>query len=51
MGKIDKTFKTGRYSNMFDGTVGLFWKSLLDRKEFEEKWEIEFKKNQVSFKF
>jgi hypothetical protein len=24
---------------------------LLDRKEFEDKWELEFKKNQASFKF
>jgi hypothetical protein len=32
MGKIDKTFKKGRYSNMFDGKVGIFWKSLLSRE-------------------
>lgn len=34
MGKIDKTFKKGRYSNMFDGEVGFFWKTLLNRQEF-----------------
>lgn len=31
MGKIDKTFKKGRYSNMFYADVGIFWKSLLTR--------------------
>lgn len=51
MGKIDKTFKKGRYSHMFDGTVGVFWKTLLNRNEFEEKWEKEFEKNKGSFKF
>ncbi len=34
MGKIDKSFKKGRYSNMFDGSVGVFWKTLLSRKQF-----------------
>lgn len=51
MGKIDKTFKKGRYSNMFDGEVGFFWKTLLSKQEFEKKWDEEFKKNQGTFKF
>ena len=38
MGKIDKNFKKGRYSNMFDAGVGIFWKTLLNRQQFEDKW-------------
>jgi DNA-binding transcriptional regulator GbsR (MarR family) len=51
MGKIDKTFKKGRYSNMFDADVGFCWKNLLTRNQFEDKWEEEFNNNKSTFKF
>lgn len=34
MGKIEKSFKLNRYSNMFDGRVGIEKKKFIDRKEF-----------------
>ncbi len=34
MGKIEKQFKRGRYSVMFDPKVGIFWGALINRKQF-----------------
>lgn len=51
MGKIDKTFKKGRYSNMFYPNVGIFWHNLINEKQFYDAWEVEFNKNAPSFKF
>ncbi len=34
MGKIEKNFKLGRYSNMFEKNVGIEKKKFIDRKDF-----------------
>jgi hypothetical protein len=34
MGKIEKNFKLGRYSNMFDLNKGIEMQKFIDKKEF-----------------
>jgi hypothetical protein len=34
MGKIEKNFKLGRYSNMFDKSKGIEKQKFIDKKEF-----------------
>lgn len=51
MGKIEKNFKKGRYSHMFDPEVGIFWKRFLSRADFEKKWDLEFSYHVRDFDF
>lgn len=42
MGKIEKQFKKGRYSNMFRAYVGVQGDKLLNQQEFYEEWDQAF---------
>jgi hypothetical protein len=43
MGKIEKNFKLGRYSNMFTKSTGIEKQKFIDRKEFSELWHNSYK--------
>lgn len=51
MGKIEKNYKKGRYSHMFEPEVGIFWKRFISRADFEKKWDLEFSYHAREFDF